>query len=290
MIHPTETADDGDPTLGAKVAHLIGLTSYKFALEHPLDKNIASYIGVADATWSRMKVGNPQPDPAKLGRLARYFRLDADRLDYEVFREPTLGDFKATLKRHRVGAHGASDDDYARKVLRTARNVRANGIAIEKIRAQPRGLCRTDTTRPDVVTLCLGSAATVKIAHPEGGHLLVLSDRPDHVVECLVPSCLAPSTEVRGRATRIPTDDGCQPVLDVRQPTGRHRLYSIWTNTPLRAAILEGIDVENPTTQALTTSGFRQLAALIERLDSTEPPPEFAPDYEIRIADYLVVA
>lgn len=285
--HP---ADD-DATLGAKIAHLRLVAGYMFPLRHTTDKAIAGQLGVPAESWSRMKSGELSINNDRLSRLAAHFRFDGENgLTAEAFLSATLRDFKSLLKQQRYGAYGTSDLDFTRYKLSTAENVCRNGIVIERIPTQKRGFTIVAEPRLIVPVFRRGEFVTVKITHPGGGFLALLSDRPDRQMEWLMPSPLAPYCNVQGTATRLPTPEGRQNVMNVGPPTGHHRLYSLWTRTPLPSSITHGIAIDADETQIASAKALRELGTFIDRQDrAAKPGAKGGATYEIRIAEYDVV-
>lgn len=286
-----EEDEQDDQTLGAKIRHLIGICGYRFGHQHTQDNRIARYIDVDPATWARMKSGKQTVDSARLGRLTEYFRLDSDyQLTYKVFMCPTLGAFDTALREARVGAYGAGGMDAIRAKLTAARNVRANGIGIERSNATRAGGLGPAGVQAEPLFLRPGDTVTLRIAHPEGGHMLLLNDGPDNEIVCLMPSQLAPRTDVRGRVTRVPTDESPSPNFAVNAPAGRYRLYAVWTRKPLSFDFVKEALAIDEKFLTVPASGLRQLAALIEGFDNASNYSTENPAYEIRIADYNVTS
>lgn len=285
----TDLAPGADTTLGAKVRHLIGVSGYRFGYRHTQDKNIAHYLGVAASTWARMKSGVLKADEEKLGLLTEYFRLDVDyRLTFEVFMCGTLEEFKNQLKMHRVGAYGGGGLDVIRSKLASATNARTDGISFERSTNTRAGGLAGAAQTPERSIFRPGETVTLRILHPEGGHLLVLNDGPDNEFVCLKPSRLAPRTEVHGRVTRLPTDESPEPVFAISGPAGRYRIYSIWSRKPFVLPFVRDAMAIEDKFFVVPAAALRKLIELIVGYDNAERIPALAP-YEIRLVDYLVL-
>jgi len=291
--------DPQNPTLGAKIRHLIGVYGYRFGVAHVRDNRIAEYLKVDPATWARIKNGTLKPGVERLGALIEYFHLDSEyHLTYEIFLLPTLEDFKRVLKDNAVGSYGAGGIDTIKAKLASAMNVKTNGISIERSAAMRPGGLGGVAPKSEYPIVRSGEHVTLRILHPEGGHLLLLNDGPDKKFVCLMPSLLAPEVSVSGRVTRVPTDESPSPVFAINPPVGRYRLYSVWTQNRIELDFLrDAVSVED---EFLTVplAGLRQLAGLIAHFDEQitqrmkdDPSPDrkIEPPYEIRIADYDVV-
>jgi hypothetical protein len=274
----------GDRTLGQKVEHLKGICGHQFPPGHTRDGTIAMLLDVTPETWARIKVGKIRADADKLGRIATHFRLAENYgLDYSVFLAPTLEDFKALLARHHVGLHGG-ETEHVRAVLARARQTRREGIVIS-VTGTRGGLAGAHDTEAGAPVLRPGDTVTLRVAHPDAGHLLLLNYGPERRFDCLMPSRLAPGTEVTGRETRLPTRAGSHPAFQVDAPCGAYTLYGIWTRAPLALDLREAL-AAHEAFHALSLDSLRALTAEIEGFDQRNGSGKTA--YEIRIAHYEV--
>ena len=282
--------DPQNPVLGAKIRHLIGVYGYRFGVAHIRDNRIAEYLKVDPATWARIKNGTLKPGVERLGALIEYFHLDSEyQLTYEIFLLPTLEDFKRVLKEKAVGSYGAGGIDAIKAKLSSSLNVKSNGISIERSAATRPGGLGGVAPRGEYPTVRAGEHVTLRILHPEGGHLLLLNDGPDKKFVCLMPSLLAPDMAVSGRVTRVPTDESPSPVFVINPPAGRYRLYSVWTQTPVELDFLGDAVTVDDEFLTVPLAGLRQLAGLITHFDGQITDRKIEAPYEIRIADYDVI-
>jgi hypothetical protein len=280
MNRPTGLPDDDDQTLGAKVAHFVGIAGYRLPLSDLLNKNIASTLGLSEENWSRSK-RRPSIDEARLSRLARHLRFEEWGLTYEALLVGTLGEFKEILRACGAGSYGGSDADVARTLLMTSRSFKPNGISIQRFAGvRAGGMGGNPDAGPVRPVFRPGDSAILSIRHPLGGHLVVLNDCPDGEVVCLMPSHLAPGMQVHGEVTRLPTDSSASMTIPIgAEATGRFRLFSIWTSDSLATPFLARARSHSSTPPVLAPGDFRELADLAA---------EYKGPCEIRSADYAV--
>jgi hypothetical protein len=280
--------DPQNRTLKAKVEHLKGICAREFSDHHVRDKTIAHALGVAAEVWSRMKSGRVTPDSRRLGLLASHFELGKYCLAHDVFFLATLGDFQAVMQRKGVGLYGRGHPDVIRRRLLAAKNRRGDGLDIQQAMVRAGGVSGTEPELDVGATFCVGDSVTVRISHPEGGHLLVLNDAPDGKIDCVMPSCFAPRTETRGRQTQIPTDRSHLPVIPILGPSEMpYMLYAIWTREPLSLAFVQDVSRPRGEPRCISLDEFWQVVEQIEAFDRAGAA---SPAYELRHTSYKVVA
>lgn len=279
--------DDSDKTLGAKVAHLIGLLGYRYSDSEISDNAIASFLSIEPYSWSRVKGREIGIGSLHLSRLSDLFRLhDNYGLTYEVFHCRTLGEFKERLAEHDVGLGGVRLGERTICLINKARNLRKSGIEIEVVRRRGVGF------PPEGKQLVIGEFIRLSVNHPKDGHMLVFSVCSDGHFSRLMPSSFAPCAAVSGTKTELPAVDGRAPALEVYGPDGGYQFYAIWSVHPFERldSILNWS--AHRETDKLSTKQLRQLSAAVKALDVKRngSRPKAPDHYAIYRADYHINA
>jgi len=281
----TRPAPAAQTTFGAKLDALIGVTGHRMPCSHLTGVYLAGKLGISASQYSRKRSGLIPVTERECCILVDEFRIGS-QVDYRVFLEPDVDSFLARLKEAGVGTYGADRRSALCQLLfgaslQSRYKVRFSRVIGPFARRGPLGLA--EHGKDSVPVLRIGGRVNIECAGPEGRNLVVLSTsldygRRDTAISILMPSLFAPDTRVAGPKTTLPTDRDLD-AFDVTSDVGEHRLYALWTDDQVVAAIrrapevLTGVvDMDDDTAGAV--------AALV----SAEPPERRA----VATCDYVV--
>lgn len=252
-------AADGKPTLGEFIDALSGVIGHQVPANLFLGTVLADALGKDPAQFSRMR-NSRTASPLELLKLLRVFRLER-AVDYRIFDNPDIDSFLADLRSAGVGIYGGSSRAQLLGLLSKAAKAGKASIALEVVSRpvmRARGLGPPEEDDPSIPVLVQGTRVRLVCTGPANRHLIILQHVGEGEVEILMPSRVAPRTQVSQAVTMIPTPESDLDVLTVRTEPGFCRLFAAWVDATvaerLHLALAEDRDttaLDDPTATAL---------------------------------------
>lgn len=279
-----------DAEFGAKLDAIEGLIGFRYEASKFERTALARVLKVHESQIKRKRDGKEPISYHHLSKLIAHFELEA-QLDYQAF-FLSLPDFKAALKAARVGTHGGSLASLARQELymmaRPGEKKTSERCSLEIVETHKSrrggGLGFSPIDDYPVPEFRFGDCARLRVKAPSGaGHLVILNDRLDVSISCLMPSCLAPTTAVAGGAIEIPDAEEYEP-FNFAGPAGLYRLFAIWSAAEPKLPWISGDPAENSKTLDVRDADLVAFVQDLARLSGTNCPPAIA------TADYRVLS
>lgn len=288
------------PLLGQMVNHVRGLLAEPGQPPHKKphsSQKIAHAIGTSSSNWTNIQKGDRPISVDALGKLVKHFGLHLCGFDHNIFLRPTMEEFTALLSAAGVGRGGQHEAyDEARRTIIGAGQWKFDtqeGLHVKKVRLRTRGgLGAPRTSVSGTRLLSDKDAIVIEIHHPENGHLVLLNDDVAlNEVTCLAPSLYAPTFEVKGRLTCIPTKDGAVPAIQVNGSVSsaverRYCLYALWSAVaPNHLDFVRRASANIGVPATLSIGEFQEFAGYVRQ---HEPSATRRNNVRLLVADYYV--
>lgn len=225
------TTDGRIPDLGERIAFLEGILGHKRELADFRNERLGGVVGAVREHFGRMRQGDAAISNGQLGRLIDFFELGPD-IDYRIFRGP-FDEFERGLRENRIGTFaGVALDVACSELIALAKRPDAPSmrISLRRLNAVRRGGLGLPSEPIDLaVSLFLDDKVDMEVRPPAKGHLVILSHHLGVDLTCLMPSVMAPKTDVGSRGLTVPNSPTYEHFR-VRGPCGGHRVFAVWTD------------------------------------------------------------
>lgn len=262
-----------DAEFGVKLEHLSGIIGFLHEARKFRNAYLARAMSADAASFRRKRIGKEAITYQELSILIALYNL-GDKLDYAVFLLP-LDDFKAALRRARVGTYAGRPGHLGRQMLfdlAAADNPQGPrcGLQIKVIPATRRRAPLSPIPPATVGIVCgADDRITIQASVPAHGHLILVSDDLSNRIVCLMPSCLAPTTSVDDTTVLLPslTD---QEGHAIAQDPGLYRIFGIWTSASLEIPGQPAHDTHSLPPWPLAGLHLDRLATIVHALPASE--------------------